>query len=344
MARIFTESFEGDHLLQWSGTRGSGYSLFTTPTIDGAYSARGNGNIFDSVAIYYVLSSSLTEAYVGFFVRNNFPGSAWKNGQPFFELCNGTNQLVGLYTDGTNKLNITLNNSGTVACTGTKILSDATIYHIQLYAKIHSSTGVVTAKIDDTQECTFTGNTDPGARTNFDNFCLGSRSQLSEIQYFCDSLVVNDTTGSTDNSWPGIVRFIAKVVQGPGAYVNNWSRNVGANNWDCVEEIPPDNDTTYLFTSSASTYESFSMNNPVISFANFRALRTMAVVKKDTGTVKLAVGIRDLDNNTDYYSAAQDVGTSYVMVQDRRTLDPSTSLSWTQAGLGNVQALIISSG
>jgi hypothetical protein len=86
------------------------------------------------------------------------------------------------------------------------------------------------------------------------------------------------------------------------------------------------------------------MNNPVISFANFRALRTMAVAKKDTGTVKLAVGIRDLDNNTDYYSAAQDVGTSYVMVQDRRTLDPSTSLSWTQAGLGNVQALIISSG
>ena len=327
MARIFTESFEGDHLLQW-GT-GNDYRT-TTPGLDGSTWAGTcvGGSRYGDFSV-----TANAEYYIGMYnndqVLNSFPIQWFGSGA----------QLGYLYVDNATKELRAFD--GTTTYASGQILTAFTTYHFQVHIVISNTVGVIQVKLNDVLVINQTNiDTQPLAVTQIDLFRIGLGGGVT-IQ---DSITVNDTTGSTDNSWPGIVRFIAKVVQGPGAYVNNWSRNTGANNWDCVEEIPPDNDTTYLFTSSASTYESFSMNNPVISFANFRALRTMAVVKKDTGTVKLAVGIRDLDNNTDYYSAAQDVGTSYVMVQDRRTLDPSTSLSWTQAGLGNVQALIISSG
>ena len=327
MARVFTESFEGDHLLQW-GT-GNDYRT-TTPGLDGSVYAGTciGGNRYGDFSV-----PANAEYYIGMYnddsLNNSFPIQWWGSGSNlgYIYVDNGTKELRAF--DGT-----TTYGSG-------HILTASTIYHFQVHIIISNTVGVLQVKLNDELVIDQQNiDTQPGAVTQIDLFRIGQSGGIS-VQ---DSITVNDTTGTEDNSWPAIVRFKVGTVVGPGFYVNNWSRNTGASNWEAVDEIPPDNDTTYLFTASASTYESFSMNNPIISFANFRALRTMAVVKKDTGTVKLAVGIRDLDNNTDYYSAGQNVGTSYVMVQDRRTLDPSTSLSWTQAGLGNLQSLIISAG
>jgi hypothetical protein len=328
MARIFTESFEGDHLLQW-GT-GNGYVISNAVSLDGSVYAgacAGGGRYGD----FSVTANA--ELYIGLYyygpLINDFP----------FQWFGSGSQLGYVYVDnGTKELRAF---DGTTTYGSGKILTANTTYHIQAHVVISNTVGVIQLRLNDVLVLDQQNiDTQPGAVTQIDLFRIGESSGVS----YQDSIVVNDTTGSADNSWPGIVRFRVGTVVGPGFYVNNWNRNTGATNWQAVAEIPPDGDTTYLYTSTASTYESFSMNNPVISFANFRALRTMAVVKKDTGTVKLALGIRDLDNNTDYYSAGQDVGTSYVMVQDRRTLDPSTSMSWTQAGIGNVQSLIISAG
>lgn len=328
MARIFTESFEGAHLLQW-GT-GNDYQLTNALNLDGSVwcgTSIGGARYGD----FSVTANS--ELYIGMYyyggLSSAFPIQWFGSG----------GQLGYLYVDNATKELRAFD--GTTTYGSGHILTAATVYHFQVHVVISNTVGVIQVKLNDVLVIDQQNiDTQPGGVSQIDQFRIGLDSGASAQ----DSIVVNDTTGTEDNSWPGIVRFRVGTVVGPGFYVNNWSRNTGASNWEAVDEIPPDSDTTYLYTATASTYESFSMNNPIISFANFRALRTMAVVKKDTGTVKLAVGIRDLDNSTDYYSAAQDVGTSYVMVQDRRTLDPSTSMSWTQAGLGNIQSLIISAG
>ena len=328
MARIFTESFEGAHLLQW-GT-GNDYQLTNALNLDGSTwcgTSIGGARYGD----FSVTANS--ELYIGMYyyggMVNAFPIQWFGSG----------GQLGYLYVDNaTKELRVF---DGTATYGSGEILTASTVYHFQVRIKIDNTTGILQVKLNDVLVIDQQNiDTQVGAVTQIDMFRIGLDSGASAE----DAIWVNDTSGSTDNTWSGIRRFVVKPVVGPGFYVDNWSRNAGASNWEAVDEIPPDNDTTYLYTNSASTYESFSMTNPAISFANFHALRTMAVVKKDSGTVKLAVGIRDLDNSTDYYTAGQDVGVSYGMVYDRRTTDPSTSLSWTQAGLGQVQALIISSG
>lgn len=328
MARIFTESFEGSHLLQW-GT-GNDYQLTNALNLDGSTWC---GTSIGGTRYGEFNVTANSELYIGMFYYGGL-----NSAQPIQWYGSGT-QLGYIYVDNSTKELRAFD--GTTTYGSGQILTAHVVYHFQVHIKIDNSTGILQVKLNDVMVINQTGiDTQPGAVSTIDNFRIGLDGGASAQ----DSIVVNDTTGlAPDNGWPGIVRFMVKSVSGAGFYVNNWSRNTGANNWDAVDEIPPDNDTTYLYTTSASTYESFSVNNPVISFANFRALRTMAVVKKDSGTVKLAVGLRDLDNNTNYFSTAADVSVAYSMLQDRRLLDPSTSLSWTQAGLGAVQPLIISS-
>lgn len=329
MARVFTESFEGAHLLQW--LTGNNYAVQAGGLDGSAYTGRGGGG--GAYGDFQVPDA--TEYYVGFYfssqdVNTNIP-IQWLDGA-----------VQGGYVtinQATKELQVVILGAGTYG-SGQIIVGGYTTYHIQVHIKIDNATGVVQVKLNDVLVIDQSGiDTQPASFTAIDTFRIGQSGSIT-LQ---DSICVNDSTGSADNSWPGIVRFKAKTVVGAGFYVNNWSRNTGSTNWEAVDEIPHDSDTTYLYTTSATIYESFSMSAPQLTFANIKALRTMAVVKKDTGTVKLAVGIRDMENSADYFTAAADVGVAYGMLQDRRATDPSTSLSWTQAGVDAVQALIISS-
>lgn len=328
MARVFTESFEGAHLLQWS--TGNDYRVYTLGGLDGSSycgTCIGGGRYGD------LLLTAASEFYVGFYYNS----ISLNTDIPLQWL--GSSTLLGyLLINNSTKAVEVLSNA--VTYSSSKILVASTTYHIQVRIKIDNSAGVIQVKVDDVLVIDQTGiDTQPGAVSTIDQFRVGQSGGVT----YQDSICVNDTTGSADNSWPGIVRFKAKTVIGAGFYVGNWSRNTGSDNYAAVDDIPHDSDTTYLYTSSASIYESFSMSAPQLTFANIKALRTMAVVKKDTGTVKLAVGIRDMENSTDYFTGARDVAVSYGMLADRRVLDPSTSLSWSQSGIDAVQALIISS-
>jgi hypothetical protein len=226
---------------------------------------------------------------------------------------------------------------GSTVASSSNALVDGTTYHIQVHIQI-ADAGIFQVKLDDNQVINFSGDTKPGADTTVDIFRWGGINGVCRW----DSLTVNDTLGAADNSWPGILRFQRMLPTGPGNYVNNWSRNAGANNWDAVDEVPHDSDTTYLFTTTANLYESFSMADHTLTNVIFKALLTAAIAKKDSGTVQLALGIRDNDNSTDYFGANSTLGTSYGVVEERRTVDPSTGVAWVAAGLNATESLIVS--
>jgi hypothetical protein len=227
---------------------------------------------------------------------------------------------------------------GVTVATGSSINNSFTVYHYQVRVKIANAGGVIEVKRDDgTEVLTFNGDTQPAA-----NSTIARVQWTSPNVSVVDACVINNTTGAADNGYPGILRFQRMLPAGPGFYVNNWSRNTGSTNWEAVDEVPPDSDTTYLFTSSANIYESFSMSDQTLTSVNYKALLTAVIAKKDSGTVQLAVGIRDDDNSTNYYVANSPLAASYGVVEGRQTTDPSTSATWTAAGINATQALIVS--
>jgi hypothetical protein len=291
---------------------------------------------FSNGSEFVDLTTSVTEFYTGFFFRTTSAAGTFN----FFKWENAsTGAVLGVLNinPGTQRIEAYTGAGAVLVGTGTHTLVNDTLYHIQVHVTIANAGGVLDVKLDDNVEITFVGDTQPGADTTVTRYRWTSVS----TSYF-DSLTINNTTGAIDNTWPGILRFQRMLPTGPGNYVNNWSRNTGANNWDAVDEVPHDSDTTYLFTTTANLYESFSMADHTLTNAVFKALLTAAIAKKDSGTVQLALGIRDNDNSTDYFGANSTLGTSYGVVEERRTVDPSTGVAWVAAGLNATESLIVS--
>lgn len=331
MTRVLSESFEAGHFLRFGG--GTNGAITTSSPIDGL---RSYGSTSGSNVVFF-MPSAVSEMYAGEFYK-------------FGTISASTLYLFEWIKDGTELGSVRVNR--TLAClevyrgalgsetliasSANGILSGFTTYHFQFHIKIDDAVGVVEIKKDDALIVSFTGDTKPGTDTTFNRVAFW---QVGNGEQF-DDLTINTTAGSVDNSWPGILRFQRKLPVGPGFYVNNWARNTGSSNWECVDEVPPDNDTTYIFTSTPNIYESFSMSDQNLSSVNYKALITACVTKKDSGTVQLAVGIRDLDNSTNYFGVNSALGTSYGVVEERRTVDPSTGVTWTSGGINAQQALI----
>lgn len=325
MSRLLTESFECGHTLR--------FSAVSSPTIasDSLVDAIRNLNLSGSQFVEYTITSAVAEFYAGFFFRPTVSASTIQ----LISWASGATELGRLQENTVTKAIDLVVNSVVVASTS-QILVDSTNYHIQVHVLISDAGGIIDVRIDDVLKGTFTGDTKPGSDTTVNKIRWGGNNGNARW----DTLTLNNTSGSSDNSWPGVRRVSRLAPSGPGFYVNNWSRNTGSTNWEAVDEVPPDDDTTYLFTTTANLYESFSMSDFSISNANIQALLTSAVAKKDSGTVQLAVGIRDDDNSTNYFGVNGSLGTSYGVLEERRTVDPSTGVAFNIAGVNSTQALI----
>jgi len=338
MSRLLTDSFELDIEFpefhpRWtaSSTSFDRPGINTASLIDGVRCVSFGG----PTAFLYKEITSVTEIYAAmwfqFFAAPNTLGS-------FFLWQTNTGPATLGYVGVQNSVLVVSADGTTVAATGTRSLTAGTNYHMQVYVN-YADVGSIIVKLDDNVEITYAGDTKPGAIAGITRVTIaGATSNTTYI----DTICVNDTSGSTDNSWPGVVRMKLLIPAGPGTYVNNWSRNTGATNWQAVDEVPNDGDTTYLYTTTANVYESFSMTDPGLTNVNYQALITSSITKKDSGTVQLAVGIVDDDNATNYYVANSALGTAYGIVEGRLTRDPSSGSAWNAAGIGATQALIVS--
>jgi len=338
MSRLLTDSFELDIEFpefhpRWTATS-TGFArpgIDATSLIDGVRCVSFGG----PTAFLYKDIDSVTEIYAAMWFRfiaaPNTLGS-------FFLWQTTTGSVTLGYVGVQNSVLVVSADGTTVAATGTRSLTAGTNYHMQVYVN-YADVGSIVVKLDDNVEITYAGDTKPGVIADITRVAItGATSNTTYI----DTICVNSTAGTVDNSWPGVVRMKLLTPAGPGTYVNNWSRNAGATNWQAVDEVPNDGDTTYLYTSTANVYESFSMTDPGLTSVNYQALITSSIAKKDSGTVQLAVGIVDDDNATNYYVANSALGTSYGIVEGRLTLDPSTGSAWTPSGINATQALIVS--
>lgn len=326
MSRIFTESFEAQHILRFTASNSP--SIVTGSLIDGVASLNLTGNQY----VEKLFSSGTSEFYSGQFIMPTVSASQIQ----FIQWRSGATELGRIQQNIITKV-IEAVVGGVVVASSSAGLVDSTIYHLQVHLLIaDGGSGVLQVKKDDTIVINYSGDTKPGADATIDTIRWGGINGTCRY----DTLTVNNVSGAEDNSWPGVVRIQRLLPAGPGTYVDNWSRNTGASNWQAVDETPPDSDTTYLFTTSANIYESFSMSDQSLTSVNYKALITSAVAKKDSGTVQLAIGIRDDQNSTDYFGANSPLGTSYGVVEERRTVDPSTGVAWVSDGINSTQALI----
>lgn len=123
-------------------------------------------------------------------------------------------------------------------------------------------------------------------------FCLsadnGGAGTGTISTFYFDDLVVNDNTGSFQNTWPGGTTLVRVLPSGAGDS-NTFATQVGgtagsANNYTRVDEVTPDNATSYNASNTLAVSDLFVVgSSSIASGSTINVVQVGGVVANITG-------------------------------------------------------------
>jgi hypothetical protein len=230
----------------------------------------------------------LSEFYYQFaYMYNTSPGSTTK----ILALRSGTTNIAGLKFTTTGILELWTGNFVIkVADSNPTVLLPNTWYVIEIYYVLADSNGVFTLRVDMNPVATFTGDTKPGTETAIDNALHGGFVNGGDI--YLDDIIINDTTGTRNNSWPNGARIVLLLPTGDGSPID-WTPTPSGNHYSAVDEIPPSG-ADYLQATVVDKIETLSLADLPVEAASVRAVVLQAWAFKNSilAPTRLALGMK----------------------------------------------------
>lgn len=151
-----------------------------------------------------------------------------------------------------------------------------------------------------------------------------------------DSTYVFDTSGSHCNAPVGPAISVPMIPNGVGQN-SQWTPNGAGAGWECISEIPPDGDTTYISDNTPGDEESTTLSPPS-GISGVYAVSVISDQRQDTSgggrTIQLGLG----NGTTRSYGSAWGLGTTYKMNTTAFSSNPFTSAAWLLADMSTLQA------
>jgi hypothetical protein len=256
--------------------------------------------------------------------------------------------ILGVYDAGLNQCALLVNNDGSLsvwrawsnvaatllASTGPGIIAPGLWYSVEAVFGIANVGGACSVWVNGFQVMAATGlNTQKTANA------FAGQVQVSDSGsqgLYVDDFRVWDNTGGTQNAAIGIdTRLVTKMPSGAGANTN-FTPNGAAANWQCVDDNPPDDDTTYVSGASAGLIDSYAMPSAGLTVAPVGGVVARSRVRKDDGATRsLQIGVQSASASNASGSAA--VGSTYAFIDGCSPFDPNTTLVWTAAAADAAQ-------
>jgi hypothetical protein len=249
--------------------------------------------------------------------------------------------IIGLYDGGTNQVLLQLNTDGSLTVTrnGTTLttlpagtVTYSTFHYFELSAVIHPTVGSLTLFIDGVQQFALTGiNTRGSANSQWSQIILGGGSNQSVVTNFLfDDMYVCDGLGTVNNTFLGDVRVIGGPPTGGGTNTGMTKIGAAATNWQSVNNVPTDGDTTYVASAFVGTHDTY-----VHAALPANASQVLAVIgspvarKDDAGNRGIATKVRS--NGSEASSPATLLATSYATQRHIMETNPVTGAAWSVA-------------
>jgi hypothetical protein len=205
---------------------------------------------------------------------------------------------------------------------------------VELYVKVHASAGSVRVRINGQEVLTLTGvgTKNPTAGTTWSGWYVGQDQTRGTLDV--DDLMLYDDFASGD----GVTDFLGDltaeclVVTGVGAS-SQWTRNTGATNVSCVDETPPDGDTTYVEDSTVGHVDTYTLPPLSRITDGIRAVQVVLTAKKTGAGTRAIAGVLRR-SGTNHLGADAYLGTAYDARTAVFTTDPVGG-AWTPAALAS---------
>lgn len=346
MARDFTSGAEeNDVLAVWDNVDLVGNSGGTRPAI---YSRReddynfmprtGHGMYLLDAAMYlrrdYGSDTSKTELYWGLALRAPALGTS-----EFFVAYTDdagvySNRVaLALTSDG--KINV-LRSGTSIVTSNPNVISANQWYYIEVWIKPLDSNGRVMVKVDGVTVIDYTGDTT--AEEQFINAWQISgveNLQTTRPATAFDDIVCNDTTGTTNNGWPGMVRLLPIRPHADGHY-SQWSRAALDLGSQAAQVRNGAWGLTLLQTSDADKLSTFATEVPDLpAGASITNVIITARARVESGAGVIAPMVRS--NGTDSISTDRTLLSNWRNYQYCWAVNPADSAAWEESDLATLE-------
>lgn len=159
---------------------------------------------------------------------------------------------------------------------------------------------------------------------------LAARFSIGTTNAIYDDLYVCDTSGGVNNTFLGPIRVIGLLPSGAGTNTNltKGGSSPAATNWQSVNNLPEDNDITYVSSSVTTTYDTYAITDAPSSVSAILAVVASPVARRDDAGLR-SLSTRVRSGGTEADSPTSIALTPTYLVQEMvMENNPVTSAPW----------------
>lgn len=252
----------------------------------------------------------------------------------------GAHTIVGFYDNGSNQCDVRVLGSGQVQLTrnGNVLATSAAALpapdlwmHLEVKVTVASGTGgSMELRLNGVSFVSATNvNTQNTGSPSANQFFFGGSSAFPRY----DDVILWNTSGSVNNNWHGDRKVLTRLPNGAGALAQ-WTPSAGAN-WQCVDEVTPNNDTDYVASSNAGDIDLYAHSGGLAG--TIHSAQVVAMARKDDAGLRQ---IRDIvrSGGTNYQGGlVHTLGSGFQSFAEIWEADPNTAAPWTAANLNAAQ-------
>jgi len=343
MSMLFFDGFDGyDHtndMENYGGWKDSYVYSTSRMYLSTGRNGIGNGLFFSGAnAVYPRVYAANDQAgktiYVGFAFKDISLTGVSGHILSFTEIYNENNAQAYMYYDAINKkLELRLGNN-TVLATSSMTMIYNTWYYLEVKFLCDSVSGVFELKINESVVATYTGNTQNKTTSSVQGFFFGD-TIITPAAHAIDDVYILNSDGAINNTYLGDVQC---TLTYPSAdYSTTFTPTGAVSNYLCVDDAlgNPDEDTTYVSSSTVGNIDEYSLPNIVASEVHAVKVNTRAM-KDDANPRNMKHGIRTgTKANETEYVLGEGYG-NYIDVYD----DQGDGTPWDETSFNAARSMI----
>lgn len=330
MTILFVDSCDhysatGEISRKWDAVTGS----FTLVSNGGRFGGRclQAGSLAGAI-VQKSLPSAKTTVVVGMAVGFNSATPGNSTNTVILELRNGSTVICGLcYDFHSQTYKAFRTNTSTILGTVFKP-HGGVAHHLAFKVLRNASTGTVDLWIDGVNVMALT-NQNTGA-SDIDNVRIGLASTSSGIAMNFEDVFITDSESLGD-------RRVYMLVPNAEVTQNDFTPSTGTDNSALVDELPTNNDTDYVESSTVGHLDRYELTNLGLTPAGIDCVALNTINRKDDAGTKTVKG-HIFSNATKADGATTGPATSYANVQDIFALDPDGNIAWTGSKVDSLRA------
>lgn len=264
----------------------------------------------------------------------------------FLRFSDGATNVVDVRLDGsTNTFGLYVDGSQVATAQVTSFAAQDTWVHVGIDCKIDSS-GWFYMYFDGVTVFSFSGNT-AAAASDIDRVEFNPGFTGWNIHVYLDDIYFDDASGEAGAALVPDRRFAFSSPDGNGD-ASEWlgSDADQTDNYLLVDDIPPDDDTTYVKTDAAGSVDLYAVADVSLASGwSISSVIPVAVAKKIDGTadVQLGLHIVNAGGTIDGTVNATALATDYAFYTYRATTQPDAS-AWDESDFNATQFGVKSAG